>query len=119
MSNSEAAAPMGDIIGNGLPPQNSNAKSNQPLGALKPRAKKFRLLAALVTGPKTSFELERAPVFDHCANSTVSEWRKKGLDIRTEMVTVAGYAGEPAHIARYSLTPEAFKRAINLLRDER
>jgi hypothetical protein len=45
----------------------------------------------------------------------VSEWRKQGLDIRTEMVTVAGYGGEGAHIARYSLAPDARDRALSLV----
>jgi hypothetical protein len=85
--------------------------------ALKPRAKKFRLLAAILVGPKTSFELEKAPVFDHCPNSTVSEWRKQGLDIRTEMVTVSGYAGQAACIAKYSIAPESLDRAKRLLED--
>ena len=83
--------------------------------ALKPRAKKLRLLAAILAGPKTSFELEKAPVFDHCPNSTVSEWRKQGMAIRTEMVTVSGYAGEPAYIAKYSIAPESLARAKSLL----
>lgn len=93
----------------------NHAIGSQLEAAHKPPAKKFRLLAAIVDGPKTSFELEKAPVFDHCANSTVSEWRKQGLDIRTEMVTVAGYAGESAHIARYSLAPASLDRALRLL----
>lgn len=89
--------------------------SSQPAAAHKARPKKLRLLDALLTGPKTSFELERAPTFDHCANSTVSEWRKQGVEILTEMVTVSGYAGEPARIARYSLAAESRQRAQQIV----
>ncbi|HMN42944.1 MAG TPA: helix-turn-helix domain-containing protein [Povalibacter sp.] len=112
MPNSKWAAPTGSPQDQ----QHCTTESSHHGAALKPRAKKLRLLDALLTGPKTSFELEKAPVFDHCANSTVSEWRKQGIDIRTEMVTVAGYGGEPAHIARYSLAPKAIEQATRLTR---
>jgi hypothetical protein len=113
MPNSKWAAPT--AIGCGPQVRPSNTKCTDELAALKPRAKKLRLLKALLDGPKTSFELEKAPVFDHCPNSTVSEWRKRGLEIHTEMVVVSGYGGEPAHIARYSLAPEARDRALGLV----
>lgn len=87
---------------------------SENVGALKARPKKLRLLDALLSGPKNSFELARAPTFDSCPNSTVSEWRKKGIDIQTEIVRVPGYAGEGAHIARYSLTSEARERAVRI-----
>lgn len=75
-----------------------------------------RVLAALLDGPRTSRQLEREPVFDHCAHSTASELRKKGLPIITEIVEVPGYAGEPARIARYnSLDPTGRERALKLL----
>jgi len=88
---------------------------SQPTAAHKPLPKRIRTLTAIVAGPKTSFELERAPTFDHCANSTVSELRKAGIDIHTEMITVAGYAGQPARIARYSLDEGSRQRALQLI----
>ena len=74
-----------------------------------------RVLRALLDGPRTTRQLEREPVFDHCAHSTASELRKKGLPIVTEMIEVSGYAGEPARIARYSLDPTGRERALKLL----
>ena len=85
--------------------------------AHKATPKKVRLLTALLEGPKTSFELEKAPIFDHCANSTVSELRKAGVEILTEMISVPGYGGEPARIARYSLTPKARDRALTIVEE--
>lgn len=87
----------------------------QPIAAHKPTPKRIRTLAAIVAGPATSFQLEQAPVFDHCANSTVSELRKAGIEILTEMVTVSGYAGEPARIARYSIAETSRQRALQLI----
>lgn len=83
--------------------------------AHKATPKKVRLLNALLDGPRTSFQLEGAPVFDHCANSTVSELRKAGVEILTEMITVPGYGGEPARIARYSLTTKARDKALEIV----
>lgn len=74
-----------------------------------------RELRELLKGPRTSRELEREPVFDHCAHSTISELRKKGVDIDTEIVEIPGYAGLPARIARYTLTPSGRDRAMKLL----
>jgi hypothetical protein len=91
------------------------AIESQLHAALKPRPKKIRLLDALVAGPKTSFELGRAPTRDHCANSTVSEWRKQGIEILTEMVTVSGYQGEQARIAKYTLAESSRQRALQLI----
>ena len=74
-----------------------------------------RVLRALADRPHTSRELERDPVFDHCAHSTVAELRKRGIAIDTDMVEVAGYAGLPARVARYSLTAEGREAALWLL----
>ncbi len=88
---------------------------SQLAAAHKPTPKRIRTLAAIVDGPKTSFQLEQGPVWDHCANSTVSELRKAGIEILTEMVTVSGYAGEPARIARYSIAETSRQRALQLI----
>lgn len=93
----------------------NHAIEPQLFAADKPTPKRLRLLAAILEGPKTSFELERAPVWDHCANSTVSELRKAGIKILTEMVTVSGYRGEAARIARYSVAPESLTKAQHML----
>jgi hypothetical protein len=112
----EWAAPTG--IRNGPYLHERASDSTQRGAALKPRTKKLRLLEAILEGPKTSFELEKAPVFDHCPNSTVSEWRKLGIGITTEMITVSGYGGEPAHIARYSISPESRDRVMRLVGEQ-
>jgi hypothetical protein len=82
---------------------------------LAARKKWKRFLQAIYESPKTSRELELAPVFDHCAHSTASELRKKGIGIDTEIVEIRGYAGEPARIARYSLAAESRERARAIL----
>jgi hypothetical protein len=74
-----------------------------------------RVLRALLAGPRTSRELERDPVYDHCAHSTVAELRAKGVDIDTQIVEISGYAGLPARIARYTLTEAGRDRALQLL----
>lgn len=83
--------------------------------AHKATPKKIRLITALLEGAKTSFELEKHPTYDHCPNSTVSELRKAGLAIHTEMTVVPGYGGEPARIARYSIAPESRGKALKLV----
>lgn len=77
--------------------------------------KRARLLYALLDGPKDSFELERAPVHDHCANSTVSELKKAGVNIAAQMIEVAGFAGITTRIARYSLTESGRVAAVKFL----
>lgn|GEM_PF-2755051 len=73
---------------------------------------------ALLTGPHNSFELEKAPTFDHCPNSTVSELKKRhGLLIYTQMTRVAGYDGAGAIIAQYTLAAESRDKAEKLLGD--
>ena len=109
MSESKVAAPSG--IGNGLVPQHSTTQSSQPRTARKWQ----RWLKAVLESPKTSRDLEKAPVFDHVAHSTASEVRKMGIKVITEMVEIRGYAGEGARVARYSIAPEARDRAIRLL----
>lgn len=113
MSNSEVAAPTG--IGNGLDLQPSVAKSSHPRTARKWQ----RWLKAVLESPKTSRELEQAPVFDHVAHSTASEVRKMGITVITEMVEISGYAGLPARVARYSVAPESRERARRLVGDQR
>jgi hypothetical protein len=83
-----------------------------------PTARKWqRWLRAVLESPRTSRELEKPPVFDHVAHSTASEVRKFGVTVVTEMITVVGYAGHPARIARYSIAPESRDFAFRLLGD--
>lgn len=99
--------------------KNSNAATMpHEAGAHKPPLKWCRVLRALLEGPHTSFELEKAPVFDHSPNSTVSELRKRGLDTHSVPVVVPGYGGAPTRIAEYSLDPSSRSRAEALLRGE-
>jgi hypothetical protein len=74
------------------------------------------VLSALLAGSLTTFQAERAPVFDHCLPSTISELRKSGFSIATRIVTVAGYHGLPARIAEYNLAPESRDRAGRAVR---
>lgn len=75
-----------------------------------------RTLQALLEGPKNSFELERAPTFDHCANSTVSEIKKRyGLEINAQLIRLVGYDGRGVHVAQYSLGDKSRQRALQLI----
>lgn len=75
-----------------------------------------RTLSALLEGPKNSFELERAPTYDHCANSTMSELKKRhGLVIHTQMIRVPGYENCGALIAEYRLAEGSRAKALALL----
>jgi hypothetical protein len=98
-------------IEDGLIPQHSATKSIHRHTARKWQ----RWLAAVLESPKTTRELEKAPVFDHVAHSTASEVRKMGIEVVTEMVTIRGYAGEPARVARYSIAEASRVRATRLL----
>ena len=90
---------------------------NQISVACQAAAHKYqRVLRALLERPHTSRELEREPVFDHCAHSTVAELRKRGIAIDTNMVEILGYAGLPARVARYTLTDEGRVSALWLLK---
>lgn len=109
MADSEVAAPTG--IGNGLSLQERTIKSRHRRTARKWQ----RWLTSVLESPKTSRELEQAPVFDHVAHSTASDVRKMGINVITEMVTIPGYAGEPARVARYSIAPDSRGKALSLL----
>lgn len=79
--------------------------------AHKPPTKQARVLRCLIERPHTSFELERS-AFDHCPNSTISELKKRGLVIHSEMVEVTGYAGVATRIAKYTLDESSRVKAI-------
>lgn len=77
--------------------------------------KKHRVIRALLAGPLHRFQAEQFPVSDHALPSTVSELRKDGLEIVARRITVAGYAGQAAHLAEYRLAPESRQKALQLL----
>lgn len=74
-------------------------------------AQRKRILAALRTGPKTSFELRRMGVYQHSVR--VFELRRAGYSITTTRVTLFDHDGfEHRGCALYSLAePQAEGRA--------
>lgn len=78
-------------------------------------SKASRVLRALLDGPRTSRELELAPVHDHCSHSTVADLRRAGCAITTERVTIRGYGGAPAYVARWSIPDADRARATEIL----
>lgn len=105
----DAVAPAGTEANHG------SSKSTPTITQLPAARKWQRFLTALLESPRTSRELELAPVFDHCAHSTAAELRKKGIDLVAEIIEISGYHGQPARIARYSIAPESVERARRLL----
>lgn len=117
MSENKLAAPTGIESGHRIITTASNSPRTRY--AHKPPLKWERTLGALLEGPKNSFELEKAPVFDHCPNSTVSELKKRhGLIIITIMIRVPGYANEGAMIAEYHLDARSHAHARQLLGEQ-
>lgn len=74
-----------------------------------------RILAELAAGRKlTRFDAEH--LGDHVLPATVHAIeRATGLKIEREYVTVPGWAGCPAHVARYSLSPVNREKALAFL----
>lgn len=69
-------------------------------------AQRHRILEALRTGPKTSFELRRLGVYQHSVR--IFELREAGFDIETARVTIIDHDGfEHRGCALYALTGEA------------
>lgn len=93
----------------------NNAIQSQPVAALKPEPKYCRVLRALLDGPLNRMQAERAPVFDHVLNSTVSELKKRGIEIHAQMIRLPGYAGLGAHVAEYRLAETSRQRALELI----
>lgn len=73
------------------------------------------MLRALLDGPLNRFEAERYPVSDHVLNSTVSELKKRGLEIYAQMIRLPGYGGQGAHVAEYRLAESSRQRALQLI----
>lgn len=81
----------------------------------RPPAKIERVLAALLERPRTTRELEAAPVFDHVGHSTAADLRRMGLRLISRTVKIPGYQGMPALIAEYSIAAESRAAAEDLL----
>lgn len=95
----------GGAAGNSTAPGLERTDSNGRVPRTETALKRHRVLRALLAGPLTTFQAEKAPVFDHCLPSSISELRNKDrVGIVSTRITVPGYGGHPAHIARYELT---------------
>ncbi|MBR9886485.1 MAG: hypothetical protein GYB20_02115 [Oceanospirillales bacterium] len=92
---------------------------------IKPLTKLERVLAHLVTQSSINrLEAEKAPVFDHALNSTMSNEIKQRLELTFTSIPekTLGYDGLGAIYHRYSLTDESSEKAklfINYCRTKR
>lgn len=87
----------------------------QQVAALKPEPKYVRVLRRLLVGPLHRFEAEKFPVSDHVLNSTVSELKKRGLQINSTLICLPGYSRAGAYVALYELAAESRQRALQLI----
>lgn len=87
----------------------------QHSAALKSEPKYVRVLRALLAGPLNRFEAEKYPISDHVLNSTVSELKKRGVEIHAQMIRLPGYGGLGARVAEYRLDPGSRQRALELI----
>lgn len=83
--------------------------------ALKPEPKYIRVLRRLLDGPLHRFEAEQYPISDHVLNSTVSELKKRGLKITSELIHLPGYSRAGAYVALYTLGETSRQRALQLV----
>lgn len=93
----------------------TSAIQPQPVAALKPEPKYVRVLQRLLQGPLHRFEAENYPVSDHVLNSTVSELKKRGLKITSDLICLPGYSRAGAYVALYKLAEESRQRALELI----
>jgi hypothetical protein len=78
-----------------------------------------RVTKRLLAGPVHRMEAEKAPVFDHCLPSTISELKKDfGLVIHARMIRLPGYARLGAHVAEYRLDEQSMELARQLVQEE-
>lgn len=79
-------------------------------------ARKYqRVLSRLLEGPLNRFEAEHYPISDHTLPSTVSELKKRGVQIHAQLVRLPGYGSQGAHVAEYRLDEGSRARALQLL----
>lgn len=93
----------------------NSAIQSQQLAALKPEPKYCRVLRRLLVGPLHRFEAEKFPVSDHVLNSTISELKKRGLQINSTLICLPGYSRAGAYVALYELAEESRQRALQLI----
>ncbi len=74
-----------------------------------------RVLSRLLEGPLNRFEAEHYPVSDHTLPSTVSEIKKRGVQIHAQLVRLPGFGAKGAHVAEYRLEEQSRARALQLL----
>lgn len=92
----------------------NSAIQSQHFAALKPEPKYSRVLRRLLEGPLHRFEAELYPVSD-VLNSTISELKKRGLDISSRLICLPGYSRAGAYVAEYTLAEESRQRALQLI----
>lgn len=93
----------------------NSAIEYQSAAALKPELKYVRVLRRLLQGPLHRFEAEKFPVSDHVLNSTVSELKKRGVEITSKLIHLPGYSRAGAYVALYSLVETSRQRALQLI----
>lgn len=74
-----------------------------------------RVLKRLLEGPIHRFEAEKFPVSDHCLPSTISELKKRGVEIHAQTIRLPGYGRQGAHVAQYTLAAESRALALELI----
>ena len=72
------------------------------------------MVAATVVGVPFD-EAEQFPVSDHVLNSTVSELKRRGLEIDSKLICLPGYSRAGAYIALYTLAESSRQRAVQLI----
>jgi hypothetical protein len=101
------------------------ATIDQQNNNIKPPTKLERVLIALLThGSLNRLEAEKAPIFDHALNSTMSceVGRRLGLTFSSTPEKCTGYAGQSVHYNRYRLLPGSIgpaQKVVNELRCKR
>jgi len=101
------------------------ATIEQQTDCIKPPTKLERVLTALLTmGSLNRIEAEKAPVFDHALNSTMSceIGRRLGLTFSSTPEKCIGYSGQSVRYNRYRLLPGSIgpaQKIVNELRCKR
>jgi hypothetical protein len=93
---------------------NATIEPHDP-AALNPEPKYCRVLRRLLDGPLHRFEAEKYPVSDHVLNSTVSELKKRGVEITSKLILLPGYSRAGAYVALYTLAETSREAALKLI----
>lgn len=93
----------------------NSAIQSQHFAALKPEPKYCRVLRRLLDGPLHRLEAEQYPVSDHVLNSTISELKKRGLEISSKLICLPGYSRAGAYVAEYTLAAASRQHALQLI----